>query len=376
MSYFCKPCTGSDCDDPSSVRNATDCITPNNSFVLESELPPARSISRVIASRVNFSEERGDCCLKCFTMHDMRGSGLLKYGEEDDAVLGSKGASSSAGPNLIIRPNPPYPPFSSAYRICGVGGHAAMQERLNGGPVTRASLGTGIPLTPWNGIPMLPTLSMPLSSLHEHCFPGQRVVMRGIEELYDSKTWFANVSSPTVLEYELWLNANINHLRALCGRPPAQPSRTLFLKAQWNLEQRQNLCRDGLGYVRLAGTSYTEPWDPMTSCIEHYEMHSNYLQAGEACIRPYANVSYRIEGLTPALGIQAGGFVANPLHGLIEAIYRIAFGLPGQSPGALVGGSTLLVKLLEHPSFGYVFGPGPTVDILFSGNPGKQIVPP
>lgn len=77
--------------------------------------------------------------------------------------------------------------------------------------------------------------------LASHAWPNGDAVMLGLKEKYDSIRPFSDEMNPTVAEIDNWNFDTIRHFRSLWGiTVPIEPSRELFLQAQWAKEYRDS----------------------------------------------------------------------------------------------------------------------------------------
>lgn len=79
--------------------------------------------------------------------------------------------------------------------------------------------------------------------LIDYAFPNGDCVMLGLREKYESLRPFADEKNPTVAEIDNWNFEVIRHFRSLweiADKIPIEPSRELFLQAQWAKEYRDS----------------------------------------------------------------------------------------------------------------------------------------
>ena len=81
-----------------------------------------------------------------------------------------------------------------------------------------------------------------MTEWYDYIFPNAanaNFCMRGLKQLYEANTPFADESNPTVKEFEMWNNKVLNHFRAMLGLPQiATLSWELMIKCKWSDERR------------------------------------------------------------------------------------------------------------------------------------------
>lgn len=151
-----------------------------------------------------------------------------------------------------------------------------------------------------------------------------KYTMRGLRQLYEAKRPFANESFPTIREIDMWNVEVIRLYRALLGLTnDVQPSRCLFLRANWSDEKKftsnwdtvePSYTCDPNATASHCGAAFAPPADLQVPYQLPGDVYCPYLNGGAEDIFPaavYTNIPWSIKMSVVVRSASAEGFTGH-----------------------------------------------------------------
>lgn len=167
---------------------------------------------------------------------------------------------------------------------------------------------------------------------------GNNFTMRGLKQLYEASPPFADITKPTVREYEVWNDRVLNLFRQMCGLNPATPLQELFIMCMWTEERKTSTLWDSK-YPGTFDSAYGGP------CVGGTNLHcgTTFKPSDLNDQAPYWNDYYTNTkvGMHPLITLNQGSeavivfYNGNATHGFSRTLRKL-FELA--SLGSPVGG--------------------------------------
>ena len=202
----------------------------------------------------------------------------------------------------------------------------------NQGPTPGWMSPTDIEAMEWDGVPISDPYGKTPAQLCAWMFKSR--AMRGLRQLYASKTWFTNDTNPTVAEIDNWNLEVIRHFRRLLGiTTPVEPRAELYLETAWGeFRYAGTSSYNSINYPGTFGSAYGPCVLRITSGDPTNQTTTNNAHCGATFVPSFTE---QAPFLTQYPGLQPFNFI----NGGAEAVTSMNTNLPWalKLPGVIMG---------------------------------------